>query len=115
MKTERKRQLYAWVLLSVFVPAMALATLHVHESETSGNATCSACVNHQSHAGHLTSGIGHWHDCVLCQLLTTSFLVASTTLLPLLVPRHHCAPAVCTVLLPHRSGNTHGSRAPPAE
>ena len=112
---ELKRQIYAWLLLSVFTPMMAIASLHIHEQEGGVDTTCSACVNHQAHAGHLTSGFGHMHDCILCQLLTTSFVAAASALLPVLVAIHHFTETTYTALLPFHCSNAQGSRAPPTE
>ena len=85
MKNELKRQVYSWLLLSVFVPMMALAALHVHEDFNDPEISCQACVNHQSHAGHLINALSHLHDCVLCQLHSISFLLASFAVLPILI------------------------------
>ena len=81
MKHELKRQLYAWLLLLAFVPAMAIAVFHVHDDVSTTEASCLDCVNHQAHAGHLTNSTGHLHDCVLCQLLQVTFLATESILL----------------------------------
>lgn len=115
MKKEQKRQLYAWLLLSVFVPMMAMSALHVHEDSSSFDTECSACVHHQAHAGHLSAGVGHVHDCVLCQLMSTTFLVASFTLLAILTTQHHVRFAALSDELPCSTTQVHASRAPPME
>ena len=114
MKIELKRQLFAWLLLSVFVPMMAVAALHVHEEDSSAETACLACVNHQAHPGHLSNASGHLHDCVLCQLLHTSLLVASFVLLHLLSPTRCslCSRYVADVNT--FNNGAYGSRAPPA-
>lgn len=115
MKIERKRQLYAWLLLSVFVPMMAVAALHVHDYGNTPDTECSACVHHQAHAGHLISAPGHIHDCVLCQLMSTAFLVATFALLPILVTQQHVLIPSLGAQLPCSTIQVHGSRAPPTE
>ena len=73
----KKRHITAWVLLSVFVPMLLLASLHVHRDLGLAGNDCVECVNHQPHAGHITDGTVNLHECVLCQLLTFSYLAAS--------------------------------------
>lgn len=115
MRKELKRQFYSWLLLLVFVPTVVAAALHVHSDYSEAQPDCTACVNHQAHAGHISNATGHLHDCVLCQLLQGSFLIAS-----FVVFRH--------LLFPHRlsfprlvidgscyDGGVLSSRAPPAE
>ena len=113
MKKGLKRQLYAWLLLSVFVPMTVLSVLHVHESGIDTTAVCSACVNHQAHAGHLTTGIDDIHDCVLCQFLSLNFVAATAVLTATLTifHRQRCVRRVALyVSTPHA---LHATRAPP--
>ena len=112
MKIELKRQLYAWLLLAVFVPTMVAAALHFHPAAVLVD-ECSACVHHQPHAGHLLSGSASAHDCVLCQLLGSSFIVATTSLLALLLPCDRHVQPCFAEQLPSRAALVHGSRAPP--
>ena len=114
MKTGQKRTIISWLLLSVFVPMMVLSALHVHESDSSILSECSACVHHQAHPGHLTADIGHLHDCVLCQLMASTFLVASTTLLFVLTfPCHVLLPSYEARLATSRRRH-YAPRGPPA-
>ena len=78
MKIEARRHLYAWLLLSVFVPMMAIASLHIHPNYNEEASTiCLSCIHHQAHAGHLIKATGHLHDCVLCQFLTLTYVSAA--------------------------------------
>jgi len=113
MKIELKRQFYAWLLLAVFVPTMVAATLHIHPSTVAIADECSACVNHQPHAGHLLSASASAHDCVLCQLLGSSFIIASTSLLAILLPCARQVQPFFAEQLPSSCALAHGSRAPP--
>lgn len=113
MKIELKRQLYAWLLLSVFVPMMAVAALHVHDDYNDALTTCSECVHHQAHHGHLSGAAGHMHECVLCQLLHVSFLVATFGLLHVLTAVHRCGNARPIEFVKTYAGGAFGSRAPP--
>ncbi len=113
MRLEQKRQLCAWVLLLVFIPMVATALFHVHSDCSETELTCQACVNHQAHAGHLSSATGHLHDCVLCQLMSTSYLVASFIILPILVARYRPLYAELATILQHAQRGIVGLRAPP--
>ena len=115
MKIEQRRQLYAWLLLSVFVPMMAFAALHVHDDNSDPESTCVECVNHQAHPGHLSNANGHLHDCVLCQLLHVSLLVASFIILHLLVSTHRPAFLRPVAFVGAYTGGDLCSRAPPCE
>ncbi len=113
MQHELKRQLYAWLLLAVFVPTMVAAMLHVHDDIIGAQTECSACVNHQAHAGHLTAGSGHLHDCVLCQLMTMTFIIATTTLLHRLTSAPRLLLSALESTLPRAFYGEYDSRAPP--
>ena len=72
-----KRQLYAWLLLAVFLPVLALSSVHVHRHADAPVAECTDCLNH-SCQGHLTVTDDPLHQCVLCQFLTLSYIAAAT-------------------------------------
>ena len=112
MRHDVKRQIAAWVLMAVFLPAMVAAALHVHEDAVV-EMECSACVHHQAHAGHLMSNAGHWHDCVLCQLMATSFTASATMLLAVLVTCHLALYPTLEASVVPGTNKRHGSRAPP--
>ncbi|MDO4162851.1 MAG: hypothetical protein Q4D56_00485 [Bacteroides sp.] len=67
MSLQVRTKLYAWVLLSVFVPMLLVVSLHHHEDHHAQEVTCLDCVHHVPHAGHLTNAQDAFHDCVLCQ------------------------------------------------
>ena len=83
-----KRQLYAWLLLAVFLPVLALSSVHVHRHADTPAAECTDCLNH-SCQGHLTVTDDPLHQCVLCQFLTLSYVAAATIAVILFAqPRH---------------------------
>jgi predicted RNA-binding Zn-ribbon protein involved in translation (DUF1610 family) len=109
---KRRRQLFARILLSVFVPMMMLSAVHVHEEAS--HFECEQCAQHISHAGHLSAASSHDYNCVLCQFLTLPFIpavVVGTLFLFIIhqVSRQwqiHYAP--CSVII------SHSQRGPPA-
>ena len=72
-----KRRVYAWLLLSVFVPMMALSIIHSHDSSAHSFTVCSDCAHHVAHAGHIDMNGSHTHDCVLCQFTSIAFIGGS--------------------------------------
>lgn len=114
MKNELKRQLSAWLLLSVFIPMTVVTALHVHPSVCVDELmSCDACVHHLPHGGHLTADANHLHDCIICQVMTIGFLPAVSFTLSFFVSQI-CVPYENqNSLVVLRSGNTTGSRAPP--
>lgn len=81
MKIRDRRQWYARFLLSIFVPILLIASVHVHQQETDVSATCYFCQHHLHHSGHLTTATFHNSNCVLCTLLTTPYVAATTVAL----------------------------------
>ena len=70
-----RRKISAYVLLAVFLPILVFSAIHVHETPTTTDATCTDCVHHNCH-GHLTATASFTHDCVLCQFLSLPMLAA---------------------------------------
>lgn len=114
MKNELKRQLSAWLLLSVFIPMTIVMALHVHPSACVDELmSCDACVHHLPHGGHLTAYANHLHDCIICLVMTVGFLPAVSFTLSFFVSQI-CVPYENrSSLVVLRSGNATGSRAPP--
>lgn len=114
MKNELKRQLSAWLLLSVFIPMTIVMALHVHPSACVDELmSCDACVHHLPHGGHLTANANHLHDCIICHVMAVGFLPAVSFTLSFFVSQI-CVPYENrSSLVVLRSGNATGSRAPP--
>lgn len=81
MKISTRRQWYARFLLSIFVPILLIASVHVHQQETDVSATCYSCQHHLHHSGHLTTATFHSGNCVLCSLLTMPYVAATVVAL----------------------------------
>lgn len=74
-KMSSKRKFASWILLSVFLPMLFLATTHVHTFEA-GDGDSVAC-DHHACGGHLGRAGEPMHDCVLCQFLSLPFLAVA--------------------------------------
>ena len=114
MNKRRKHIIASRLLLSVFVPMLLLMSLHVHPGNAHQTDTeCYECANHLAHGGHLTAVHQHLHDCVLCQLMTVSYVAAVVMVLvrPLAICHQFSTRWLQALCL--RSVSTRKSRAPP--
>ncbi len=76
--THRQR-LFAWMILSVYVPMVLLASLHVHSfDEYSKAIDCDQCHTAVHHSGHITAGTHHIDECLSCRFLSTQIDVPRT-------------------------------------
>ena len=86
----RKQRLFAWIMLSVYVPMVLLASLHVHSlNDFSKAVDCDQCHTAVHHSGHITPSIHHIDECLSCRFLSTQLdlprTVASLVVKPLAV------------------------------
>lgn len=65
------------VLLAVLLPMLLLSSLHIHPQQPSTvSEECADCVQHHC-SGHITQQVQTLHDCVLCQFLSLSMVMAA--------------------------------------
>ena len=75
----RRQQLFAWIMLSVYVPMVLLASLHVHSlNEYSKAIDCDQCHTAVHHSGHITASTHHIDECLSCRFLSTQIDVPRT-------------------------------------
>ena len=75
----RKQRLFAWMILSVYVPMVLLASLHVHSiNDFSRAVDCDQCHTAVHHSGHITAGNHHIDECLSCRFLSTQIDVPRT-------------------------------------
>ena len=68
----RRQRLFAWVILSVYVPMVVLASLHVHSlNDFSKVVDCDQCNTAVHHSGHITASQHHIDECLSCRFLST--------------------------------------------
>ena len=61
----RKQRLFAWMILSVYVPMVLLASLHVHSiNDFSRAVDCDQCHTAVHHSGHITTSNHHIDECL---------------------------------------------------
>ncbi len=110
----RRQQLFAWIILLVYVPMVLLASLHVHTlNEFSKAVDCDQCHTAVHHSGHITTSNHHIDECLSCRFLSTQIdvprTVASFVLKPVVAHLEFflaCEPVVRAVAEP-------SLRAPP--
>ncbi|MBQ9822377.1 MAG: hypothetical protein IJM58_09665 [Muribaculaceae bacterium] len=75
----RKQRLFAWMILSVYVPMVLLASLHVHSlNDFSKVVDCDQCHTAVHHSGHITASNHHIDECLSCRFLSTQIDVPRT-------------------------------------
>ena len=75
----RRQQLFAWIILLVYVPMVLLASLHVHTlNEFSKAVDCDQCHTAVHHSGHITTSNHHIDECLSCRFLSTQIDVPRT-------------------------------------
>ena len=86
----RRQQLFAWIILSVYVPMVLLASLHVHSiNDFSRVIDCDQCHTAVHHSGHITTSNHHIDECLSCRFLGTQIdvprMVATIVVRPVAV------------------------------
>ena len=77
----RKQRLFAWIMLSVYVPMVLLASLHVHSiNDFSKAVDCDQCHTAVHHSGHITASNHHIDECLSCRFLSTQIDVPRTVI-----------------------------------
>ena len=77
----RKQRWFAWIMLSVYVPMVLLASLHVHYiNDFSKAVDCDQCHTAVHHSGHITAGKLHVDECLSCRFLSTQIDVPRTVI-----------------------------------
>ena len=113
MRHQHKRMIVSRLLLAVFTVMLVVVSLHIHQETPTGEGECYQCVHHQPHSGHLSAAQQTFHECLLCQLATISFVAASVVIFILSTCRHLRRQIVeekhCLVF----NGSTQMLRAPP--
>ena len=107
-----RRKWYARLLLAVFVPMLLLSLVHVHEQGMVEEATCADCAHHVHHS-HLASADYCMDSCVLCQMLSLSFIAAVLLLIALFSAKGKDLPLQTTAFLVSGYANNKSCRAPP--
>lgn len=77
LRNLRRRQFHAWILLGVFLPMLMIASVHVHTQYEDLSLSCTDCVHHVHHDGHIAASTLSLDHCVLCHFLAFHYLEAT--------------------------------------
>ncbi len=113
MKIETRRRITAFFLLAVMLSMQICVSLHHHELHTSVEETCADCLYHVHHAGHLTAHTVDFHECVLCQLHSLPYLMASVLHLAVAICIMHTVYVVSSEKCRNRISGLRSPRSPP--
>lgn len=71
MPSDRKRQVFGYLLLAVYLFILSISICHVHSEQKQ---ICNDCISHVKHNGHYID-ISHSVDkCILCAFISTSYI-----------------------------------------
>ena len=76
------RHIAPYILLAAYMPLLVALTFHTH-SEEQPLTECSECAHHIHHRAHFDEAITLAHDCVYCQLTSSSYYSSESVSLPL--------------------------------
>ena len=76
-----RQRLFAWIILSVYVPMVLLSSLHFHAlCDYSDVVDCDLCHTAVHHSGHITNSLQQHDECCSCRFLSTLVDVPKTLL-----------------------------------
>jgi len=111
MTRQRQKELFARLLLWMYIPMLLASVLHVHPADTT--LVCDDCAHHVSHAPHFMSLEKSCHDCVLCHFSNTVYLAAPVVVLAAVLPCAATRPMQICSLPPLPYTGRCSDRAPP--
>lgn len=68
------RHIAPYILLAAYLPLLVALSFHTHSSQHSEASECPDCAHHIHHKAHLAEAAVMAHDCVYCQLASSSYI-----------------------------------------
>ena len=68
------RHIAPYILLAAYMPLLVTLSFHTHTDEHSADFECVECLHHIHHKAHLAESVSMAHDCVYCQLASSSYI-----------------------------------------
>ncbi|MCR5314048.1 MAG: hypothetical protein K6E54_10510 [Bacteroidaceae bacterium] len=112
---EHKRVIAAYILLSVFILIIAILTFHVHKTNNVKGDDCYECLHHVPHSGHYSIYKGSYHDCLLCQLHSISFIAPQVVKLNVEFCKKYVSRLLKVMLVALGKNDIKHTRAPPEQ
>ena len=76
------RRIAPYVLLAAYMPLLVALSFHTHTDQHSEAAECPDCAHHIHHKAHLSEAAVMAHDCIYCQLTSSSYYGTNTIQAP---------------------------------
>ncbi len=76
------RRIAPYILLAAYMPLLAALSFHTHTERHSEASECPDCAHHLHHKAHLAGAAVMAHDCVYCQLTSSSYYASRSVPLP---------------------------------
>ena len=75
------RNIAPYILLAAYMPLLVALSFHTHTDEHSADYECAECSHHIHHKAHLAESVEMAHDCVYCQLTSSSYIGSESLVL----------------------------------
>lgn len=70
------RHIAPYILMAAYLPLLVTLSFHTHADEHSADNECAECLHHIHHKAHLAESVANAHDCIYCQLASSSYMGA---------------------------------------
>lgn len=77
---DKKRRIFSFLLLAVFLPAFLASVLHTHQEVIPASEECFDCARQHHHSGHISAYNGTISNCVLCHFLGLPYVIGAAAI-----------------------------------
>lgn len=67
------RHIAPYILIAAYMPLLVALTFHTHSESHATVNDCAECAHHIHHRAHMDEAVALAHNCVYCQLTTSSY------------------------------------------
>ena len=72
------RRIAPYILMAAYMPLLVALSFHTHTEQHSEATECPDCAHHLHHKAHLAEAAVMAHDCVYCQLTSSSYYASQS-------------------------------------
>ena len=80
------RRIAPYILMTAYMPLLVALSFHTHTDQHSEAMECPDCAHHLHHKAHLAEAAVMAHDCVYCQLTSSSYYASQSVSLSAVQP-----------------------------
>lgn len=80
------RRIAPYILMAAYMPLLVALSFHTHTEQHSEATECPDCAHHLHHKAHLAEAAVMAHDCVYCQLTSSSYYASQSVSLSTVQP-----------------------------